>query len=384
MSVASKPVPSPAPRQARAGDQRLAMGGAVVRLRVTAARGARAGDERLARVSLVTRLLQRPELGALIGAVAVYLLFATFDATPGHKFSSIAGTQNSTDASSTYGIMAVAVALLMIGGEFDLAAGVMIGTSGLLLGMLITKYGVNVWVGIVVVLLFAGLIGALNGTLVVRTKLPSFIITLATFFVLRGVNVGVTLLLTNTVRFDISDQTPGFAGAQAIFGSTFLAPYNFQDAVLWWIAITVVATWVLTQTTFGNWIYAVGGDANAARAVGVPVARTKVILFMTTAMSAAMVGIMVALRFKGIQSGQGVGLEFFYIIAAVVGGCLLTGGYGSAIGASIGALVIGFAQIGIIFAGWDSNWYFTFLGGILFLAVGVNTLVRRRAATARR
>src|SRR4030088_370048 len=224
----------------------------------------------------------------------------------------------------------------------------------------------------------------MNGYIVVRTKLPSFIITLATFFVLRGVNVGVTLLLTNTVRFDLSRLAAGCASAESVFGSTFLAPYNFQDAVLWWIAITVVATWVLTQTTFGNWIYAVGGDSNAARAVGVPVSRTKVILFMYTAMSAALVGVMVALRFKGIQSGQGVGLEFFYIIAAVVGGCLLTGGYGSAIGASLGALIIGFAQIGIIFANWDPNWYYTFLGVILFLAVGVNTLVRPRDAGARR
>jgi simple sugar transport system permease protein len=105
---------------------------------------------------------------------------------------------------------------------------------------------------------------------------------------------------------------------------------------------------------------------------------------MYTATSAALVGIMVALRYKGIQSGQGVGQEFFYIIAAVVGGCLLTGGYGSAIGASIGAAIIGIAQIGIIFAGWDSNWYYTFLGVILFAAVGLNTLVRRRAASARR
>src|SRR5439155_7793288 len=112
----------------------------------------------------------------------------------------------------------------------------------------------------------------------------------------------------------------------------FLAPYNFQDAVLWRIVITVIATLVLTQTTFGNWIFAVGGDANAARAVGVPVARTKVILFMYTAMSAAVVGIMVALRFKGIQSGQRVGVEFFFIISAVVGGCLLAGGYGAGFG----------------------------------------------------
>jgi simple sugar transport system permease protein len=362
MGVASsQPVPSPAPQAAGVGS-----------------------DERLTGVRLFVRLLQRPELGALLGAVAVYMLFAIVDATPGHKFSTIAGMQNWSDAASTYGIMAVAVALLMIGGEFDLSAGVMTGTSGLLLGMLITRYQLNVWVGIVLVLLFAALIGAGNGMLVIRTKLPSFIITLATFFVLRGVNVGVTLLLTNTVRFDVSDKAPGFATAHAIFGSTFLAPYNFQTAVLWWVVIAVVATWVLNRTTFGNWIYAVGGDANAARNVGVPVARTKVILFMTTAMSAAVVGIMVALRYKGIQSGQGIGQEFFYIIAAVVGGCLLTGGYGSAIGASLGALIIGFAQIGIIFANWDSNWYFTFLGVILFLAVGVNSLIRRRAASARR
>lgn len=362
MSVAStEPRPGSAPRQARAD-----------------------ADERLAGVSVVTRLLQRPELGALIGALAIYLLFASEDATPGHLFVSIAGTQNWTDAASSYGIMAVAVALLMIGGEFDLSAGVMTGTCGLLLGMLITRYQANVWASMVVVFVFAAGVGFLNGVLVVRTKLPSFIITLATFFVLRGVDVGVTKILTNTVRFDVSDQAPGFASAHSILGGTFLAPYNFQDAVLWWVAITIAATLVLTQTTFGNWIYAVGGDANAARAVGVPVTRTKIVLFMYTAMSAALVGIMVALRYKGIQSGQGVGQEFFYIIAAVVGGCLLTGGYGSAIGASIGAAIIGIAQIGIIFANWQSDWYYTFLGVILFAAVGLNTLVRRRAASSRR
>src|SRR5207302_7762811 len=176
-------------------------------------------DERVVSVRLIVRLLQRPELGALLGAIAVYIIFSSVDKTSGHKFTSIAGTQNWTDAASTYGILAVAVALLMIGGEFDLSAGVMTGTSGLLLGMLITRQQVNVWVAIVAVLIFAGIIGAANGMLVVRTKLPSFIITLATFFVLRGVDVGVTRLLTNTVRFDISDQAPGFVSAQSIFGS---------------------------------------------------------------------------------------------------------------------------------------------------------------------
>src|ERR1700694_3199956 len=144
MSVASTPVPAQAPRTQGAGT-----------------------DERVGGVRLVVRLLQRPELGALLGAVAVYVLFASVDSTPGHRFSSIAGMQNWTDAASTYGIMAVAVALLMIGGEFDLSAGGMTGTCGLVLGMLITRYQVNVWAGIVVVLVFAGLIGAINGNLVV-------------------------------------------------------------------------------------------------------------------------------------------------------------------------------------------------------------------------
>src|SRR2546422_6934204 len=148
MRVASQPVPAPAPSAKEAG-----------------------ADERTGGVRLIVRLLQRPELGALLGAMAVYALFATVDATPGHRFSSIAGMQNWTDAASTYGIMAVAVALLMIGGEFDLSAGVMTGTSGLLLGMLITRQGINVWFAIVAVMVFAAIIGAANGILVVRTKL---------------------------------------------------------------------------------------------------------------------------------------------------------------------------------------------------------------------
>ena len=125
---------------------------------------------------------------------------------------------------------------------------------------------------------------------------------------------------------------------------------------MWWIGITVVATTVLTKTRFGNWIYAVGGDANAARNTGVPVRRTKITLFVLTSMAAALVGIISLTRLTSMQAGQGVGEEFTFIIAAVVGGCLLTGGFGSAIGASIGASIIGMAFIGIAYAGWNTDW----------------------------
>ena len=168
-----------------------------------------------------------------------------------------------------------------------------------------------------------------------------------------------------------------------IFGGSF-STYDFRMSVLWWIAITVAATWILARTRVGNWIFGVGGDPVAARNVGVPVARVKVGLFMATAMAAALAGIMIALTLSSVQASQGVGEEFNYIIAAVVGGCLLTGGYGSAIGAAIGALIIGMAFIGIQFSGWDTDWRFLFLGVILLIAVLVNNFVRRSAEGARR
>jgi simple sugar transport system permease protein len=339
-------------------------------------------DERLTKISTFGRLLRRPEFGALLGAVAVFALFAASDLTG--QFAGLTGAARWTDSSSTLGIMAVAVALLMIGGEFDLSAGVMVGSTGLLFGLLVTQWGFSTWPAIVVTFVFAAAIGFMNGWLVIKTRLPSFIVTLATFFALRGINLGLTKRITGTVRVSGLDQASGFDSAQKIFTTEFWEPYEFRISLLWWIVVALIATWVLTRTVFGNWIYAVGGDANAARNTGVPVMRTKITLFMTTSMAAALVGIMTALRLRSVQAGQGVGEEFTYIIAAVVGGCLLTGGLGSAIGASIGALIVGMAFIGIAFAGWNTDWNYLFLGLILFLAVMVNTTVRRRAEGARR
>ena len=168
------------------------------------------------------------------------------------------------------------------------------------------------------------------------------------------------------------------------FGSSSALPSGYQTAILWFLGVTLVATWVLSRTTFGNWIYASGGDANAARNIGVPVARTKIVMFLATALAGALVGVISFTQASSAVSEQGVGYEFYYIIAAVVGGCFLTGGYGSAIGAAIGACIIGMAFEGVIYSGWDSSWDFAFLGVVLLLAVVVNTFVYRRAMRARR
>jgi simple sugar transport system permease protein len=337
-------------------------------------------DERLSKVSFLTKLLQRPELGAMLGAGIVLLFFViTAD-----RFGTLSGMARWTDVSSTLGIMAVAVALLMIGGEFDLSAGVMTGTAGLFMGILATELELNIWLAIVLTFALAAGIGFVNGYMVVRTGLPSFIVTLATFFVLQGVNLGGTKAITDTVRVSGLSDATGFDSASNLFASDFWSPHDFRISVLWWIAITALATWVLSRTRIGNWIFGVGGDKIAARNVGVPVNRVKIGLFMMVSICAALVGIMITLRLGSVQAGQGIGEEFNYIIAAVAGGCLLTGGFGSAIGAAMGALIIGMTFIGMQFSGWNTDWRYLFLGVILLAAVLVNTYIRRRAEGARR
>jgi simple sugar transport system permease protein len=326
--------------------------------------------------------MRRPEFGAFIGAVAVFALFVGFDKSG--EFVQLGGLARWTDVASTIGIMGVVVGILMIGGEFDLSAGVIVGTSGLTLGMLVTKLHWNVWLAIIATLILGALIGLLNGYLVTRTKLPSFVVTLATFFVLRGFNLGFTQLWTGTVRVDGLDKSGGYPLVQKIFAADLWAPYHFSVTIFWWIAITAMGTWMLTRTKAGNWVAAVGGDANAARNSGVPVKQTKIAMFILVSVTGALVGIIDVIKFNGMQAGQGVGEEFTYIIAAVVGGCLLTGGFGSAVGAAIGASIIGIAFIGVAFAGWNTDWNYAFLGAILFAAVSVNTVIRRGAESRRK
>jgi simple sugar transport system permease protein len=338
-------------------------------------------DERLVQVGVLTRLLGRPDIGALLGAIAVFLAFAYF-ARAVNWIGDPAIAAGWTDQAAQYGIVAVPVALLMIGGEFDLSAGVMIGSSGLLLGYLATHAHMNIWPAMALVLLFGVAVGIVNGLTVVRTRLPSFIVTLATFFILQGVNAALTLKLTGTTSIEEIDSAHGFASARRVF-ATDLTQWSFKVKVVWWIGLTIVGAWLLAKTRFGNWIYGAGGEPNAARNVGVPVARTKVLLFVMTAGTAALMGIIEALELRSMQSKEGIGLEFIFIICAVVGGCLLTGGYGSVIGTALGAAMLGMVQLGIIDAQWDSNWTYTFQGAILFLAVILNMVVRKRAQTVR-
>ncbi len=350
-------------------------------------------DERVSGSHGFTRVLRRPEVGAAVAALMIFVFFASTT----ESFAKPAGASTWLFTSSAFGIMAVAVALLMIGGEFDLSAGAMTGTAGLTTGILMTEYELNVWLAILAALVLAVLIGMLNGVLVMRTGLPSFIVTLGSFFVLQGLNLAVTKILIDKVSVTGLGNAEGYFDGQQIFGSfvkidmswlpwleadepSFLTIYA---ATFWWLAVTVLATWVLLRTRAGNWIFAVGGAQTSARQVGVPVSRTKIGLFITTAVAGWLVGMLSLFKLTTVQSTTGVGQEFIYIICAVVGGCLLTGGYGSAVGAALGALIFGMVSQGIVYEGWDNDWVYAFLGVMLLGAVMVNNWVKARAEAVR-
>jgi simple sugar transport system permease protein len=284
-------------------------------------------------------------------------------------------------SSSTLGIVTVGVALLMIGGEFDLSAGVAVTTSSLVGSMFAFQLTLNVWVGVLFALVVSLGLGFLNGYLVMRTRLPSFLITLATFLMLQGLNLAITKLVTGNVATDSIADMSGFASAKAVFAAdVHLGGVAVKVTVFWWILFVAIATWVLLRTRTGNWITAVGGQADSARAVGVPVKATKIGLFMTVGFGAWFLGMHQLFAFDSVQSGIGVGNELFYIAAAVVGGCLLTGGYGSAIGGAIGALIFGATTQGIVYAGWNPDWVKFFVGAVLLVATLLNMWVRLRTS----
>ena len=337
-------------------------------------------DERMGRKSALARLFARPEAGALAGAIIIYVFF--FIVAP--PFRDASSFSSVLYVSSTYGLMAAPVALLMIGGEFDLSAGVAVTSSALCASLFDYEFTTNIWVGVLVALGLSLFIGFLNGWIVVKTGIPSFLVTLGTFFMLQGLNLALTQTITNQVASPGISDMQGFSSAQKVFASSFtIGGVNIRVTIVYWIVVTAIATWILLRTRVGNWIFSVGGSAPSARAVGVPVARVKIGLFMAVGLLAWFVGMHTLFEFNTVQSGQGVGNEFVYIIAAVVGGCLLTGGYGSAVGAGIGALIFGMVNQGIVYAGWNPDWFLFFVGALLLGAILLNTYIRRRAEANR-
>ena len=359
-------------------------------------------DERLRKTSIVTEAMRRPELGAIAGLIVV-LIFFLFTASP--TMFTLSGAMTILAPASQLGILAIAAALLMIGGEFDLSIGSMIAFAGLAFAAALVNAHWPLPVAIVATMVFAAIVGAINGQLVIQTRLPSFIVTLAFLFILRGLTlVGLKFATGGSTQLRGVDEVIQGDMVKSLFSGvafqgffSWLASNNLIDkfdnglpkvsgvpvSILWFIGFAIVATWVLLRTRVGNWIYASGGDANAARNSGVPVTHVKTGLFMLTACAAALVAILTVLDAGSTDARRGVQKEFEAIIAAVIGGCLLTGGYGSAIGAFIGAIIFGVVSIGLTYTSFDSDWFQVFLGAMLLMAVLFNNYIRRKVTGER-
>ena len=359
-------------------------------------------DERLKSESALSSLMKRPELGAMAGVVLVTVFFLF---TADSSMFTLAGFMNFMTPAAQLGILAIGAALLMIGGEFDLSLGSMIAFIGLFFGVCVVNLGLPLIVAIPITLLFAALVGTVNGQIVIRTGLPSFIVTLAFLFIYRGLSLvglkaatdGSTQLRGVRPAVENDFLTPIFSGDA--FPGLFLALADmglidtFQNGtpkvkgipveILWFVVIALLATYVLLRTPVGNWIFASGGDANAASNSGVPVRNVKIGLFVVTAMCAALVAIITVLDSGSTDARRGFQKEFEAIIAAVIGGCLLTGGYGSAIGAFFGAIIFGMVLIGLSYTQIDQDWYLVFLGGMLLIAVLFNNMIRKRVTGER-
>lgn len=339
-------------------------------------------DDRLMQSHVLRRVLQRPEVGAIIGAGALWIYFAIV--AGGTGFLSARGTASYLEVSAQLGILAVAVSLLMIAGEFDLSIGSMIGAAGMMLAILSVTYELNYWLAMAAALVTAIVVGFINGVLVRWSGLPSFIITLATLFIIRGLTIALTRIETGRTQLGGLTDAKGYDSAKQVFDSDInMFGAAFPISIVWWLGLTGLATWVLLRTSFGNWIFGVGGNEQAARNVGVPVNRVKILLFIFTAISAWLVAVIQVTATTGADVLRGQQQEFFAIIAVVIGGTLLTGGYGSAIGAAIGALIFGMVRQGIVYAGVDADWFQVFLGGMVLIAVLINRYVRRRAMGTR-
>ena len=365
-------------------------------------KGVGSDTARIRKSNVIARLLRRPELGALSGVILIYAIFFALAGESG--MFTIEGIINILHVSAEVGILAAAVALLMIAGEFDLSLGSMIGIAGVIIGLSATVYGMPLTVSFLIALAICAGIGALNGFLTVKTGLPSFIVTLASLLILRGLAISITRYVNGYTQIPKITQSDPDSIIIGIFGGrigqpafAWMADHGWIAAranglpvveglpvsIVWWVGLTLLATWVLLRTRFGNWIFAVGGDESAARNVGVPVHRVKIILFTLTAIAAVLFASAQIFEVGSADTLRGTQKEFDAIIAVVIGGTLLTGGYGSAIGAMLGALIYGTVQIGILYTGFDSDLFKVFLGLMVLMAVLFNNYVRRRATQER-
>ncbi len=316
------------------------------------------------------RFMLRPEATSV---VAVIVLFIVFSALAPTLFPARLTYISIMAVAAELGIISIGVTLLMIGGHFDLSVGAVLGLTSYVAVVLMRDFGIHPVPASMIAISVGALLGLLNGFLVVRFRIHSFVVTLGTMLIWRGV------LIALTGGFPMTVTIP--QGFKDVMSGPLLG--GFRMSMLWFFAVGILATILLVRTKFGNWVQAIGQNANAARNLGVPVERVTILLFVITSSLAALAGIIQVARFASVDALRGEGMELQAVAVTVIGGTLLSGGYGSVVGTMLGAITFGMIQVGLVLAGAPGHFFRTLTGVIVVGAVILNTTVARRMANSR-
>jgi simple sugar transport system permease protein len=319
--------------------------------------------------------VRAPEFGAGVAALLIYGFFAVVGGSKG--FLSVTGTASWLNTASQLGIIAVPLGLLMISGSFDLSIGSMVGAGSVTVGVVTGYLHYGLWLAVIIAAAVALAVGVGNGLLVTRTAVHSFIVTLAANLIVAGLGLTVSLAVTGTTSIPV--RVTGFTAR--LFDGQW---GQLSISVLWWALVAVVGGWVLAKTRSGNWITATGGDHEQARRAGVATSRVTVGLFVCTALASAFVGVLQAVQYTTGDPTTGQSYVFEAAIVVVIGGVLISGGYGSILGVVLGTLIYGIADAGLFYTGWDTNYAEILIGALMVIAVLTNNFLRRLATTTAR
>ena len=322
--------------------------------------------------TIIARLIARPELGPFVLLVAEIIVFWAINP----YFLSPQNIANTLVFTVELGLIALAMTLLMTSGEFDLSVGSLFGFAPVLMWTLFNAGVTSLEVAFIVALLVAALIGLVNGVFVTRLRIPSFLVTLGMLLVARG----TALFITD----GFPQRTWNAEGqwlAEALAGDFYVGPFRIYMSLFWFAAAAIILGYLLTQTKAGNWIQASGGNADAARARGVNVTRTKICLFMLSSTMAALAGIISSIRTSAANPNSGTGYELEVIAMVVIGGTALTGGRGTIVGTVLGIFILRVMRNGIVLIGVPGLAYNIFIGMIILGMMALHSWLDRRHQT---
>jgi erythritol transport system permease protein len=312
-------------------------------------------------------------------ALAALLVFFSFNSP---NFLTLTSVTTMVRHISLNAIIAIGATFVILTGGIDLSIGAIIGFTGMIAGGFINQgirldfLGITIypWVPLILVMcvLIGVLIGWVNGALVSKLHVTAFIATLGTMYIFRG----FALLRSNGTTFPNLQGKPelGNTGFPLLGGGNFLGiPYS----ILIMVALALVTAYIAKKTPFGRYVYAVGGNENAARLSGIQVTKVKTIVFMISGGCAALVGLIISSELVASHPATGDSYEMNAIAATVLGGTSLAGGRGAIGGAVLGAFVIGVLNDGMVMMGISSFWQTVIRGIVIVLAVILDQMQNR-------